>query len=57
MVMKLIFEDNNGMRYTVECDKDVIVDNEIDLDINLALDPLWEKLKVKVLESLGENNV
>lgn len=54
--MKLTFEDNTGKQYIVECDKDVIVDNEIDLDINLALDPLWEKLKVKVVESLGENN-
>lgn len=43
--MKLIFENNTGKQYTVECDKDIILDDEIDLDINLALDPLWEKLK------------
>ena len=46
--MKLTFENNKGEKVSVEFDKNAITDTELELDINLALEPLVEALKVKI---------
>lgn len=49
--MKLTLEKNNGEKISVDFSKDAITDTELDLDVNMSLEPLWEALKVKVKES------
>lgn len=46
--MKLTFENNQGKQVTVEFAQDAITDAELELDINLALEPLLEALKAKI---------
>lgn len=46
--MKLTFENNQGQEVTVEFAKDAITDTELELDVNLALEPLVEALKAKM---------
>jgi len=53
MVMKLIWQNNNGDEITIVYDKSCITDSEVDLDADLALEALFETLKSKIKE---ENN-
>lgn len=46
--MKLTYENNKGEKFSVEFAKDAITDTELELDINLALEPLVEALKAKI---------
>lgn len=49
--MKLTLEKNNGEKISVDFAKDAITDTELQLDVNMSLEPLWEALKSKVKES------
>jgi hypothetical protein len=46
--MKLTLEKNNGEKVSVEFRKDAITDVEAELSATMALEPLWEALKVKL---------
>jgi len=46
--MKLTLEKNDGKKVTVEFHKDAITDLELDLDVAMSLEPLWEALKTKL---------
>ena len=54
--MKLIWENNKGDKVTVIYDKECITDNEVSLDANMALEPMWETLKAKIVEEYGNND-
>ena len=46
--MKLTLEKNNGEKVTVEFNKDCVSDTELDLNVAMSLEPLWEALKAKL---------
>jgi len=48
--MKLTWENNKGDKVIVIYNKDCITDNEVALDANMALEPMWESLKAKIVE-------
>ena len=56
MVMKLTWENNKGDKVTVTYDKNSITDNEVALDVNMAIEPLWESLKAKIVEEYENKN-
>ena len=52
--MKLTFEDNQGKKLTVSFPQIDTLESELDVD--LALDPMWEKIKLLITEQLGNCN-
>jgi hypothetical protein len=56
MVMKLTWENNKGDKVIVIYDKDCITDKEVELNPNIALDPLFESLKNKITEEYEKKN-
>jgi len=48
--MKLTWENNRGDKVIVIYNKDCITDDEVILDANMALEPMWESLKAKIVE-------
>ncbi len=54
--MKLTYENNKGQKVTVEFPKVAILDQEVDLDTHIALEPLWEALKVKIAAANEKKN-
>ena len=48
--MKLTWENNKGDKVIVIYNKDCITDKELELNPSLALDPLFESLKNKIVE-------
>lgn len=46
--MKLTLEKNNGEKVTVEFKKDCVTDTELNLNVAMSLEPLWEALKAKL---------
>lgn len=48
--MKLTLEKNNGEKVTVEFNKNAITDTELNIDVNMSLEPMWEALKAKLEE-------
>lgn len=55
--MKLTWENNKGDKVIVTYDKSCITDNEVMLDPNMSLEPLFESLKAKISESYEGSNV
>lgn len=55
--MKLTWENNKGDKVIVTYDKACITDNEVLLDPNMSLEPLFESLKAKIAESYEDKNV
>jgi len=55
--MKLTWENNKGEKFTVTYGNNCITDNEVELDANMALEPLWESLKAKIVEKYENKNV
>lgn len=53
MVMKLTFEDDLGQTFTVLFPDTARIESELDID--LALDPMWEKLKVLIVENIEKH--
>jgi len=56
MDMKLTWENNKGDKVIVVYDKNCITDNEVELDANMALEPMWESLKAKIVETYESKN-
>ena len=54
--MKLTWENNKGDKVIVIYNKDCITDNEVELDANMALEPMWESLKAKIVEEYESKN-
>lgn len=54
--MKLTWENNKGDKVIVIYNKDCITDKEVELNPSIALDPLFESLKNKVLEEYEKKN-
>jgi hypothetical protein len=54
--MKLTWENNKGDKVIVIYNKDCITDNEVVLDANMALEPMWESLKAKIVEEYEKKN-
>ena len=54
--MKLTWENNKGDKVIVVYDKKCITDNEVELDAHMALEPLWESLKAKIVETYETKN-
>ena len=54
--MKLTWENNKGDKVIVVYDKSCITDNEVILDANMALEPMWESLKAKIVEEYESKN-
>jgi hypothetical protein len=54
--MKLTWENNKGDKVIVIYNKDCITDNEVALDANMALEPMWESLKAKIVEEYEKKN-
>lgn len=54
--MKLTWENNKGDKVIVKYDISCITDNEAKLDPNMALEPMWESLKAKIVEEYGRKN-
>lgn len=50
--MKLTYENSRGE--TIVITNTSITETEVELDVSLALDPMWENLKTKI-EVLQEN--
>lgn len=48
--MKLTLEKINGEKVTVEFNKNAITDTELNIDVNMSLEPMWEALKAKLEE-------
>ena len=48
--MKLTWENNRGDKVIVTYNKECITDDEVRLDPNMALEPMWESLKAKIVE-------
>ena len=48
--MKLTWENNKGDKVIVIYDKECITDKEVELNPSIALDPLFESLKNKIVE-------
>jgi hypothetical protein len=48
--MKLTWENNKGDKVIVIYNKDCITDTEVELNPHIALDPLFENLKAKIIE-------
>ena len=46
--MKLTLEKNNGEKVSVEFRKDCITDTELNIDVNMSIEPMWEALKAKL---------
>jgi len=55
--MKLTWENNKGDKVIVIYNSECITDNEVKLDPNMALEPLWESLKAKIVEEYEVKNV
>ena len=56
MVMKLTWENNKGDKVIVNYDASCITDTEVELDPSMALDPMWESLKAKIIEEYEKKN-
>jgi len=54
-IMKLTLENNKGDKVIVTYNKECITDNEVELDPHLALEPMWESLKAKIVEEYDKN--
>jgi hypothetical protein len=54
--MKLTFENNKGDKVVVIYNKDCITDTELELNPSVALDPLFETLKNKIVEEYEKKN-
>ena len=54
--MKLTWENNKGDKVIVSYNKECITDNEVELDPNMALEPMWESLKAKIVEEYERKN-
>ena len=54
--MKLTFENNKGDKIVVIYDKNCITDTELELNPSIALDPLFETLKNKIVEEDEKKN-
>ena len=54
--MKLTWENNKGDKVIVNYNKECITDNEVRLDANMALEPMWESLKAKIVEEYENKN-
>jgi len=54
--MKLTFENNKGDKVVVIYDKNCITDTELELNASIALDPLFESLKNKIVEEYEKKN-
>ena len=48
--MKLTWENNKGDKVIVTYNKECITDTEVKLDPHMALEPMWESLKAKIVE-------
>ncbi len=48
--MKLTWENNKGDKVIVSYGNSLITDNEVQLNPHIALDPLFESLKAKIIE-------
>jgi len=56
MDMKLTWENNKGDKVIVTYNKDCITDKEVELNPSIALDPLFETLKNKIIEECENKN-
>lgn len=56
MGMKLTWENNKGDKVIVIYDKNCITDKEVELDPNMALEPMWESLKAKIVDEYENKN-
>jgi hypothetical protein len=56
MDMKLTYENNKGDKVIVIYNKDCITDTEVALNPSIALDPLFETLKNKIIEECENKN-
>jgi hypothetical protein len=54
--MKLTWENNKGDKVIVNYGNLLITDNEVQLDPNVALEPLFESLKAKIVETYEKKN-
>ena len=54
--MKLTWENNKGDKVIVTYDISCITDNEAKLDPAMALEPLWESMKAKIVEEYEKKN-
>lgn len=54
--MKLTWENNKGDKVIVTYSKECITDTEVELDPSMALDPMWESLKAKIVEEYESKN-
>jgi hypothetical protein len=54
--MKLTWENNTGDVVIVFYNKDCITDKEVELNPSIALDPLFESLKNKIIEEYENKN-
>ena len=54
--MKLTWENNKGDKVIVIYNKECITDKEVELDPNMALEPMWESLKAKIVEEYEKRN-
>lgn len=54
--MKLTWENNKGDKVIVSYGNSLITDNEVQLDPHVALDPLFESLKAKIIEEYEKKN-
>jgi hypothetical protein len=54
--MKLTWENNKGDKVIVTYNKECITDTEVKLDPNMALEPMWESLKAKIVEEYENKN-
>ena len=54
--MKLTWENNKGDKVIVKYDISCINDVEVELDPHMALEPMWESLKTKIVEEYEKKN-
>jgi len=54
--MKLTWENNKGDKVIVTYDKNCITDEEVKLDAHMALEPMWESLKAKIVDEYEKKN-
>lgn len=54
--MKLTWENNKGDKVIVIYNPNCITDKEVELNPSIALDPLFESLKNKIVEEYEKKN-